>query len=112
MLRDGQHWRICEVLCNSMGFFGCFDGNGLRKDYDAAKARAYSSGEALILAVALDIWNGHGKARLSEVVNVLDGRLLSMVGGLLSALGAEDGGDTAEVWLEKYENAAKARARR
>lgn len=110
----GQHERVCETLCNRAGFTKCWDGDGLTAKYERIRASGkMSSSEALLLDVALDVWNGHGNAPLGRVINVLDNGNLAMVARLLSAI-ADGGVDGTEVglWLKLYEKASKPFLRR
>jgi hypothetical protein len=47
---------------------------------------AMSHGEAVMLRVAFDLWNGRGKATVDELLSVLDGQNLASVGSLLVEL--------------------------
>lgn len=109
-----QHERVCETLCNRAGFTKCWDADGLTAKYERIRASGkMSSSEALLLDVALDVWNGHGNAPLGRVINVLDNDNLRMVASLLCAI-ADDGIDGTEVklWLRRYEAASKPLLRR
>lgn len=59
--------------------------------------RGMSRGEALLLRVAFDFWNGRGEAKFADVINVLDPRRLELVGSLMAAMNAGSG--AVEKWL-------------
>lgn len=56
-----------------------------------------SHGEAVMLRVAFDAWNGEGKATVSELLHVLDSRRARLVCGLV--LAAHEGGEAVERWI-------------
>ena len=60
-----------------------------------------SSGEFLMLRIAFDLWNNHGRALLGRVVNVLDNERLRLVGSLLVALAS--GPSKVDWWLEQHQ---------
>ena len=46
-----------------------------------------SHGEAILLRVAFDLWNGEGKATVDDLITVLDGgNLLAVLEAILTAL--------------------------
>ena len=48
------------------------------------EARALSHGERVLIQCAIDLWNGRGGARLSEIMDTLDDdRFLDLIRGLL-----------------------------
>jgi hypothetical protein len=47
---------------------------------------ALSYGEALMVFVAFDFWNGHGKAQLGELLSVLDAEHMERLASLLIAV--------------------------
>lgn len=62
-----------------------------------------SHGEALIVLVAFDFWNGHGHARLDELLAVLDPDRIRLVATLMIA--AAEGGEAVDRWLSQHRGA-------
>lgn len=60
----------------------------------------WSKGEALMLRVAFDIWNGAGHADFSAMLGTLDSDNLGQVSGLLQAMVAGPHGVDAWLYLE------------
>lgn len=105
MLRDGQIARIANVLCARAGIENAWvNGRPTNEVVRIQKERTRSSGELILVDIAFSVFNGYGKANVSDVIHVLDGQHLRMVGELLTAIGKseEDGGDDAEAWLARY----------
>ncbi len=86
---DQQRAAVCQVVCT----LGKVPGTYWTDDgpTEAAKAvlddrDALSSGERLMVLVAWDVWNGHGKVHIERLLRTLDGDNLRHVGWLLYAL--------------------------
>lgn len=77
---------------------GMWDLHGPARDAFASIG-VLSSGEGLILRVALDIWNGTGNANVSDLVHILDKERLDLVLSLLAAVNA--GSDAVDEWIAK-----------
>ena len=60
-----------------------------------------SSGEALMLLVTFDLWNGRGNANLGRLLAVLDADRVRDLGTLLAA--EADGPDAVDAWLAERE---------
>jgi len=54
-----------------------------------------SHGEIVLLRVAFDFWNGRGKAKFSDVIEVLDTERLQLVASLAMAYN----GDAVDEWV-------------
>ena len=62
---------------------------------------ALSSGEALLVRVAFDLWNGRGGADFGRVVHTLGSEPLAALGALLKAMSHPD--DAAiDQWLARH----------
>lgn len=57
-----------------------------------------SAGEALMLRIAFDAWNGEGKADLGDMLATFDPRRLQMVGALLVYLARNELDDWLDGW--------------
>lgn len=106
MLRSGQLHLICSALALrgsvANGFVG---GRPSKRLLEVLEEGAASSGELIMLDLAMVVWNGRGKTTLREVLGTLDEFHLTMVGELLAAIdsSASDGGRAADAWIAKYE---------
>lgn len=58
---------------------------------------ALSSGEALLVFVAFDLWNGQGGAQLGRVFHILSAEPLAALGLLLAAV--TRGPDAIDAWI-------------
>lgn len=67
----------------------------------AAGGGPLSGGQALMLRVAFDAWNGEGGAPLGEILGRLDNRNLAAVGELVMALAM--GGGEIDDWILKWD---------
>lgn len=110
MLRSGQLHLICSALALrgsvANGFVG---GRPSTRLLDVLNEGAASSGELILLDLAMVVWNGRGKTTLREVLGTLDETNLVMVGELIVAIGssASDSGRAADAWIAKYGEAAR-----
>ena len=66
ILLDGHSW-IRQYLFTD-------DFSELREDAEILKKNPFSSGEKLLVTIALDVWNGSGGTRLDEIFHTLDER--------------------------------------
>ena len=112
-MRDEQLPRICNAICLRSGLAArgaCFEGPGDGVPTEAARQffegrRGCSTGERLLLGVAFALHNHRNTVTLGDLLRVLDGPNLVMVGELLAALGR---GDVAiELWLATHEEASR-----
>jgi hypothetical protein len=63
-----------------------------------------SSGQALLLRIAVDFWNSRGHADFGKMLAVLDNHNLRAVAELMIALvdSGSDGGVAIDAWVAKY----------
>lgn len=64
------------------------------------KGSPMSSGEALMLRAAVDVWNGSGKLELGRTLDTLDGRSLRLLGSFLVAYGS--GSHAIAEWILEH----------
>ena len=72
---------------------------GIRKGFRSG----ISHGQALLLQVAFDFWNGLGQAPIHSVCNDLDISLVTAIGELMTAVA----NNRVDVWLENYDKAER-----
>jgi hypothetical protein len=60
-----------------------------------------SHGEAVMLLVCFDLWNGEAKVPFNEIIGTLDGGHLERLGSLLVALGSPRSSDI-DGWIAKW----------
>lgn len=61
------------------------------------KGGGLSHGQAVLLRVTFDLWNGRGGATVGELFDVLDAGNLAAVGRLLAAVG--QGAASVDAWI-------------
>jgi len=108
---DAQTCRAVRVLLASVGLANLwtFDGPTARAvALLEANGGTLSSGEAFMLLVAFDVFNGHGNATIGRLLGVLDARRTELVAGLLVAVAS--GAEHVDVWLEQNETKTKLEA--
>lgn len=100
---DQQISACCQVLLRRNGLGWAWSLNGpTPRGADAiekvlAKESPLSSGEKLMLRVALDFWNGDGKATVGDMVAIFDNENLRAIATLLAA--ASLGPTAIDGWL-------------
>lgn len=72
-----------------------------------ARGGALSSGEALLVFVAFDLYNGRGGAQLSRVIHTLGNEPLSALGSLLVSL--THGPEAIDTWIATQRGRAAER---
>jgi hypothetical protein len=65
-----------------------------------------SHGEALVLLAAFDFWNGQGKVELGEILAVLDGDRIELLGSLM--LASSGGAVAVDRWLAEHRRGSPA----
>jgi hypothetical protein len=103
---DRQTARVCRVLLGGVRLARLWtDAGPTDEALELLKAGGgpLSSGEALVIRVAFDFWNGQGEASLARLLEVLDPGRLEALGSLLVALAR--GAGAVDAWLELAEAA-------
>ena len=110
---EAQRARACRALCRRARMPGMWSETGPTEEAIAAlesNGGPLSSGERIMILCAWAFWNGGGELTVADVVERLDGRNLSAVGGLMVALAS--GGAAIEGWLVKMEEQLEREGRR
>lgn len=101
---DRQRRRCCLLLLRGLGEKRAryWDEHGpmlsARASVVGRPDAGLSRGEAVLIRLALDVWNGSGHVLLSEAIEVLDDRNVQLVGSLV--LSASDGIRGVDAWIE------------
>lgn len=102
MFRDDQQSAaVARVLMRSVRLSHLWDGDRPTAEAVDLMQRGggpLSSGQALMLLVVFDLWNGEGHAQLGRVLAVLDATRLQLVASLLYALATS--ASAVDDWLE------------
>lgn len=75
----------------------------LALDFLETRGGPLSSGEAVMLRLAFDAWNGNGGVSIAEILATLSPRLLAPVGRLLVAYA--ESSDAIDAWIEEVSRA-------
>jgi hypothetical protein len=70
-------------------------------DLVEGRGSGLSHGEAVLVRIAMDLWNGHGGASFDDVLHVLDAERTRTVVTLL--LAANDSVEAVDAWLKVHE---------
>jgi hypothetical protein len=102
---DAQIARACLALLAPLRLvergYWAEDGRGPTSaalDLVEGRGCPLSSGEQLVVRVALDFWNGHGGATIGEIAGRLDESVVRAIAGLLMASVVSPA--AVEAWIE------------
>jgi hypothetical protein len=105
---DRQRGQVAQTLTDRLGkgpFFRS-DEYGTPRPTSTLSThlkRCFASYEAILVRLAWDVWTGDGHCRLDLALTALDGTNLTMVGGLLVAIGASgDMGGEIDRWIVRW----------
>lgn len=104
-MREAQLLAVCEQLVRRLRKGDAYwTVNGGSPACDAVRngKSPWSSGEQVLVKLAWVLWNGGAYLELREVVDVLGGPWLRLIGSLLVAMSTEgeDGGAAVDRWLK------------
>ena len=82
-----NNFKLLEFFFNSREAKLCFSAHKMRED-----AQIFSSGEYLLVRIALDIWSGEGSIHFNEIYQTLDSEGISNVLKSLQFLSSQGDG--------------------
>lgn len=87
---DRQLAQVCELLCRLAGKRGMWSIEKCEATPECVdlieNGCPWSHGELLLFQTAWALWNGRTSPNFGELVSTLDGKRLSALGGLLTAM--------------------------
>jgi hypothetical protein len=103
---DPQIAAVCMALCASVGLREAWTLSGpsdLAIAVAEGRPHPLSSGEELVIRIAMDVWNGQGGATLARLLGALDPDRTKMIAELLVACVTSYA--AVDAWLAKYGDA-------
>lgn len=104
---DKQGCVAIRLLLASLGMEGLWTETGPTSTaVKYLEGSPLSSGEQLLLRAAFDLWNGHGKVTLWDLMGTLDATRTELLFSL--ALAVTNGGHAVDTWIEQRKEIVEA----
>jgi hypothetical protein len=97
-----QRAAVCATLTQEIwgGPYWTAEGPSLKANHDWVWRSSLSTGERILICVALDLWNRSGAAEIGDLLRHLDHSHVCRIGALLVAISA--GPAAIDRWLAEY----------